>query len=136
MGCEFRPDDIQAHLFRCTNSDTSWTLIRPVSGAVFLLAGCPDAPAPIQCVSVLHRDRIRCVHEGCKEEIWLRQLTRDLTQDVPQLTSCLLDNLGMQLLANPVTVHNSSTPHIDVRHHFIRGCVASGSIALRYVRLL
>ncbi len=36
---------------------------------------------------------------AAEEAIWLRQLVCDLKQDVPQLTSLLMDNLGAQLLA-------------------------------------
>ena len=49
-----------------------------------------------------------------------------------QLASLLVDNLSAHLLArNPV--HNSNMKHIDVRHHFIRECVANDSIVLRSI---
>ncbi len=56
----------------------------------------------------------------------------DLKQDTSLPTTLFIDNHGAHLLAkNPV--NHSNTKHIDVRHHFIRECVANGSIILRLV---
>ena len=67
--------------------------------------------------------------EAAKEVIWLRRLMHDLKQDISQPTTVFIDNRGAQLLArNPVN-HNN-TKHIDVRHHYIRECIANSSIVL------
>src|SRR5258708_5431404 len=78
-----------------------------VSGAVFLFVGCTGARGSNPLSPSSTETEYAASTEAAKGAIWLRQLMRDLTQDVPQLTSCLLDN---QLLANPV--HNSNTKHI------------------------
>ena len=65
--------------------------------------------------------------KATKATTWLRKLVRDLKQDVPQLTSLLIDNLGVQLLVIPV--RSSNMKH----YHFIRQCVANGSGVLRSV---
>ena len=70
--------------------------------------------------------------EAAKEAVWLRQLMHDLKQDTSLPTPLFIDNRGAQLLAkNPV--HHNNTKHIDVRHHYVRECVANGTIALRSV---
>ena len=54
---------------------------------------------------------------------------RDLKQGVNDPTPLVIDNRGAQLLAkNPV--NHSNTKHINIRHHFIRECVANDSIVL------
>src|SRR5260370_34312007 len=53
----------------------------------------------------------------------------DLRQNTDQPTTLFIDNCRAQLLArNPV--NHSNTKHINVCHHFIRECVANGSIIL------
>ena len=70
--------------------------------------------------------------EATKEVMWLRQLMHDLKQDTTMPTPLFIDNRGALLLAkNPV--HHNNTKHIDVRHHYVRECVANGSISLRSV---
>ena len=71
--------------------------------------------------------------EAVKEAFWLRQLLMcGLKQDVSLPTPLFIDNRGAQLLAkNPV--HHNNMKHIDVRHHFIRQCVADGSIMLQSI---
>ena len=74
--------------------------------AVFLFAGCPGARGSNPLSPSSTKTEYAASTEAAKGAIWLRQLMRDLTQDMPQPTSRLLDN---QLLANPV--HNN-TKHI------------------------
>ncbi len=96
-------------LFRFTDSDY---VMDPdthcsVSGAIFVFAGCPGARGSNPLSPSSTKTEYAASTEAAKGAIWLRQLMRDLTQDMPQPTSRLLDN---QLLANPV--HNNNTKHI------------------------
>src|SRR5258707_9776935 len=77
------------------------------SGAVFLFVRCPGARGSNPVSPSSTKTEYAASTEAAKGAIWLRQLMHDLTQDMPQPTSRLLDN---QLLANPV--HNSNTKHI------------------------
>ncbi len=96
-------------LFRFTDSDY---VMDPdtrcsVSGAVFLFAGCPGARGSNPLSPSSTETEYAASTEAAKGAIWLGQFMHDLTQDMPQPTSRLLDN---QLLANPV--NNSNTKHI------------------------
>ena len=70
--------------------------------------------------------------EALKELIWLRRLLAELKEEVPGPTPLHIDNHAADLLArNPV--NHSATKHIDVRYHFIRECIADGSINLKLI---
>ena len=108
---------------------------RSVSGAVFLLAGGPISWSSRLQSSVSQSSteaEYVASTKAAKETIWLRRLMHDLKQDVSHPTPLFIDNRGALLLAkNPI--HHNNTKHIDVRHHYVRECVADGSISLRPV---
>ena len=64
-----------------------------------------------------------------QESIWLRQLLSDLQFDIRSPTELWEDNQGSIAMAkNPVG--HKRTKHIDIRHHFIREAVQTGTISL------
>ena len=70
--------------------------------------------------------------EAAKELVWLRRFLLEVREDVPGPTTLFIDNRAADLLArNPV--NHSATKHIDVRYHFIRDCIADGSINLSLI---
>lgn len=71
--------------------------------------------------------------EATKEAIYLRQMLTELKLSQPKSAIKIYnDNQGAQQLAKN-SVHHSRTKHIDVRHHFIRNCVAEDIVELGYI---
>ena len=71
--------------------------------------------------------------EAMKELVWLCRLLSKLHEGMPRPTRLYIDNCATDLLArNPV--NHAATKHINVRYHFIRECVADGSVDLRLIR--
>src|SRR6266436_917544 len=135
MGCELTIDDNDVYGFTDSDYAMDPDTRRSVSGAVFLFAGGPISWRSKLQTSVSQSSteaEYVASTEAAKEAIWLRRLMNDLKQDISHPTPLFIDNRGAQLLAkNPV--NHSNTKHIDVRHHFIRECVANGSIVLRSI---
>ena len=70
--------------------------------------------------------------EAAKELVWLRHLLEELCEGMPSPTQLFINNHTTDLLAwNPM--NHSATKHIDVRYHFIRDCIADGSIDLKLI---
>jgi hypothetical protein len=67
-----------------------------------------------------------------KTALALRTLMAELTSAPPQPVVILEDNQSTIKLALKQT-SSERTKHIDVRHHFVKQCVAKGSISLVYV---
>ena len=66
-----------------------------------------------------------------QEAIWLRRLLNDLNVDQAKPTVIREDNQGAIAMAkNPVG--HKRTKHIDIKHHFIREAVHTGTIVLEY----
>ncbi len=78
-------------LFHFTDSDY---VMNPDThcSAVFLFAGCPGTQGSNSLSPSSTETEYAASMEAAKGAIWLWQLMCDLTQDMPQLTSCLLDN--------------------------------------------
>jgi hypothetical protein len=66
------------------------------------------------------------------EAIWLKQLLKDLHEEVSDPTMIYYDNLcSIQLAKNPV--FDTRTKHIEVHYHFVWECVLSGEVELQHV---
>ena len=66
------------------------------------------------------------------EAIWLKQLLKDLQEEVSDPMTIYCDNLSsIQLAKNPV--FQPRTKHIDVHYHFVRERVLAGEVELHYV---
>jgi len=108
---------------------------KSTSGYCFTLAGGPVSWSSRQQQTIALSSteaEYLAAGDAVKEAKWLRQLMSDLgcCQDKPTIVHS--DNQGAILLAkNPG--HHKRTKHIDVRHHFIRQEVESGTIALNYI---
>ncbi len=83
--------------------------------------------------SSTHAEYITAV-EAAKELVWLHHLLMELQEGVSGLTTLHINNHATDLLArNPV--NHTATKHIDVWYHYIRECIADGSIKLRLIRM-
>ena len=66
-----------------------------------------------------------------QEAIWLQRLLNDLKINTAKPTEILEDNQGaIAMTKNPVG--HKRAKHIDIRHHFVREAVQSGTIVLTY----
>lgn len=69
--------------------------------------------------------------EAAKKAVYLQRLIRELGVDADKL-KLSSDNLGAQMLASNLVFH-TRTKHIDIRHHFVRDIVETGSVRLEYL---
>lgn len=68
--------------------------------------------------------------EATKEAIYFQDVLRDITGSY-DCTVLFNDSQGAQRLICGSNIHHSRTKHIDLRHHFIQDCCASGVIELQ-----
>ncbi len=67
-----------------------------------------------------------------KESIWLARLFSDLCDlESPPTVTIEIDNRGAIDTANNVSI-NQRNKHIDLQYHFVRECVQSNSVLLKY----
>ena len=69
---------------------------------------------------------------AAKENIWIRNLLKDLGASCEKTTALYVDNQSAIKLAKNPEFHKR-TRHIDVRFHFIRKKVANQEIAVIYI---
>ena len=67
-----------------------------------------------------------------KEAMWIRRFLSDILLADSLPTTILGDNQGALALSVNPTYH-AHTKHIQVWHHFIRECIESGNINLKYI---
>ena len=108
---------------------------RSVSGYAFLYSGGVVSWMSKQqsstATSSTHAEYVAAA-EAAKELIWLRRLLSELREGTSGPTALHIDNRAADLLArNPV--NHAATKHIDVQYHFIRECVANGSVGLKLI---
>ena len=67
---------------------------------------------------------------AAQEAIWLRQLTADVKSRQPGATIIFEDNQSSISMAKNPQFHGQAK-HIEIRYHFIREQVNSGTVELR-----
>ena len=65
--------------------------------------------------------------------IWLRNLLKELSMSQIDRTEICVDNKSAIALAKNSIFHDRSK-HIDTRYHYIRECVASSEVQLKFVK--
>ena len=70
--------------------------------------------------------------EATKEAVWLRSLLLALQHAQSQVTLLLCDNNSALVLSGDPSFH-TRVKHIDIKHHYIRECVAANEIEVKYV---
>jgi histone deacetylase 1/2 len=74
----------------------------------------------------------KALANGAAEAIWLESLLRELGISQQRTPILWCDNLGATYLtANPV--FHARTKHIEVDFHFVRECVAAGTLHARFI---
>ncbi len=106
-----------------------------ISGYAFLYAGGAISWASKQQTTVAtsstHVEYIVAA-KASKELVWLCRLLCKLHEGMSGSTRLYIDNRVTNLLAhNPI--NHAATKHVDVRYHFIRECIANGTIDLKLI---
>jgi hypothetical protein len=70
--------------------------------------------------------------EACTEAIWLRKLTSDLFDQIPESTIIHCDNQSCIRLSEHPIFHERSK-HIEIKYYFIRDKVQEGEVKLEYI---
>jgi hypothetical protein len=127
----------EAHLVGYSDSDHADDIntSKSTSGILFFLGKCP-----ISWQSIKHQV---VAMSSCKAEyiaastastqtLWLARLLGDLLGGDAGAVELRVDSLSALALAKNLVFHERSK-HIQVRYHFIRDCLAEGSIKARYI---
>ena len=108
---------------------------KSTSGYAFMLANGPIAWKPKKQPSVaLSTTEAEYYALGitCQEGVWLKQLCQEIFMALNKSIHIFLDNTGAVALSkNPV--FHSRSKHIDIRWHFIRDLIQSGSIRSSHI---
>lgn len=75
--------------------------------------------------------------ESCKEGVYLNNILGEMIvlSDGTPLRLYSDNQSSIKLATNPL-FHNKRTKHIDTRHHFVRECVSSKKVEIKYVSTL
>lgn len=120
-------------------SDSDWADDRDdrhsTSGFVFLMAGGAVSWASRRQTTVSLSSteaEYLTASDTCRQMTWLRTFGSELGDDISRPTPLCVDNQGAIYLAiNPVI--DRRTKHFDIRHHYVREQVDSGSVEVFYV---
>ncbi len=108
---------------------------RSTTGHVFLLGGAAVSwlaqRQPVVALSSTEAEYI-ALSSAAQQVVWLRRLLYDIGMERKEPTNLYEDNQGAICLAKNPVAHRR-TKHIDIRHHFVREQVATGSIKIEYV---
>lgn len=108
---------------------------KSISGYAFLIgSGVIAWSSKKQAVVALSSTEAEymAISYAARHAIWMRTLLAELTFAQEQATKLNADNQSAIALSKD-NVHHARTKHIDIRHHFIRECIESDTIALAYV---
>lgn len=118
-------------------SDADWGAgedRKSISGYVFILAGgaisWSSKKQATTALSTTEAEYIALV-QAAKESIWIQRLIHELGYIAINSNVIYGDNQGSIALANNPEYH-ARTKHIDIQYHFIRECVQTGKIVLKY----
>lgn len=108
---------------------------RSISGYTFLIGGGLVAwSSKKQAVVALSSTEAEymAVSYAARHAIWMRQLLAELNFEQVHATDLRADNMSAIALSKD-NIQHARTKHIDIRHHFIRECIAADTISLKYV---
>lgn len=108
---------------------------RSVTGYVFMLGGgavsWQSKKQPTVALSSVEAEYMAAT-QATKEALWWRKFLQGVGIQVHPTTVIHSDSQGsIALSKNPE--HHARSKHIDIRHHFVREQVVSGTISLQYV---
>ena len=107
---------------------------KSTSGTLFFY---DNSPVSWQCqkqrvvsLSSYQSEYVAAANTAC-QGVWLGRLLGDLLGCAPLVAKLLVDKSSIQLCKNPV-FHDRSK-HIEVRYHFIRGCIEDGTMTVDFI---
>ncbi len=120
-------------------SDADWAgdrdSRRSTTGHLFLFSGAAiswlSQRQPVVALSSTEAEYV-ALSSAAQQAIWLRRLLTELGVNTSLPTPICEDNQGAICLATNPVAHKKSK-HIQIRHHYIRECVADKSVELHYV---
>jgi hypothetical protein len=128
----------EAHLVGYSDSDHADDIdtSKSTSGILFFLGKCP-----ISWQSVKHqvvamsscKTKYIAASTASTQTLWLARLLEDLLGGDVGAMELWVDSLSALALAKNLVFHEQSK-YIHVRYHFIRDCLAEGSIKARYIK--
>ncbi len=120
-------------------SDADWASNpvdrRSISGYVFMIgSGLVAWSSKKQAVVALSSTEAEymAVSYAARHAIWMRTLLSELSFEQKQAMCLNADNMSAIALSKD-NVQHARSKHIDIRHHFIRECIETGTIVLKYV---
>jgi hypothetical protein len=123
----------------CAFMDADWasdaTTRRSVSGYTFFLWKALVSWSAVRqrtvALSSTEAEYMSIAH-AMREAIWVRLFTTILSLPIPSPLPLLCDNQSALNIAGSEAI-NSRSKHIDVRHHFVREHLSSGSFATQWI---
>ena len=104
-------------------------------GTLFFFGVCPvswqSQKQKVVSLSSCQSEYMAAATTAC-QGVWLGRLLGDLLGSSPLVANLYVDNQSaIQLCKNPV-FHDRSK-HIEVRYHFIRGCIEDGTATVNFI---
>lgn len=135
-GLVYKKDGHSLHGF----VDSDWASCsldrRSYTGFCFIMSGCvisfESKKQKTVALSSTEAEYM-ALSEACKEAIYLKNVIFEILKLNKSMSICLYsDNQSsMKLAVNPL--FHKRTKHIDVRHHFVRDCVAKTDVKIEYI---
>jgi hypothetical protein len=128
----------EAHLIGYNDSDHADDIdtSKSTSGILFFLGKCligwQSVKQQVVAMSSCEVEYI-AASTASTQALWLARLLSDLGRDVGAV-ELRVDSQSVSTLAKNPVFHERSK-HIRVRYHFIRDCLAEGSIHARYINI-
>jgi hypothetical protein len=136
VDCSYTTAPSGAHLIGYSDADMASDVgdRKSTSGTLFF-GNCPvswqSQKQRVVTLSSCETEYIATASAAC-QGVWLGRLLGDLLGTDPLVADLLMDNKSaIQLCKNPV-FHDRSK-HIEVRYHFIRGCIEDGTVSVQYI---
>jgi hypothetical protein len=110
---------------------------RSVSGYIMMLGGGPVSwsSKKQKGTTALSTTEAEYLAMGAavQDIIWHRRLLADFGEVQHSPTQLFVDNQAAISIAQSGKVGHNRQKHIDIKHHFVKGVITEGSVALQYV---
>jgi len=137
IGCSYIPVTGGAHLIGYSDADMACDVDgrKSTSGTLFFFANCPvswqSQKQRVVAMSSYESEYIAAA-TAAYQGVWLGCLLGDLLGKDPLVAKMFVDNKSAIQLCMNLVFHDRSK-HIEVRYHFIRGCIENGTVSVEYV---
>jgi hypothetical protein len=110
---------------------------RSVSGVILMLGGGPVSWSSKKqkgttALSTTEAEYL-ALGAAVQDIIWHRRLLADFGEVQHSPTQLFVDNQAAIAIAESGKVGHNRQKHIDIKHHFVKGVISEGTVALQYV---